>query len=74
MIDTAPMGHTLRLLEMPQSFLRFLDFLDLAASRDQVLAQTFGGRGTDLRGGFVAEWRANSTRLLEQLAGTMRRS
>lgn len=68
-VDTAPFGHTLRLFEMPQHFSRFLDFLDVAASRDEVLAKTFGGRIVDVptsgryRGGqtpsasFIAEWR-----------------
>ena len=67
-LDTAPMGHTLRLLELPQTFLRFLDFLELAASRDQVLAATFGGTGR-LRGAFVREWREKSEQLMRTLSG-----
>jgi arsenite-transporting ATPase len=56
-VDTAPFGHTLRLFEMPQHFSRFLDFLDVAASRDQVLAQTFGGSRT-ISQPFIEEWRS----------------
>ena len=55
-MDTAPFGHTLRLFEMPQHFSRFLDFLDIAASRDQVLARTFGGNKT-VSQPFIEEWR-----------------
>jgi len=55
-VDTAPFGHTLRLFEMPQHFSRFLDFLDVAASRDQVLARTFGGTRS-ISQPFIAEWR-----------------
>jgi arsenite-transporting ATPase len=43
-IDTAPMGHAIRLFQMPQHFARFLDVLETAASRDVVLARHFGGR------------------------------
>ena len=42
-IDTAPMGHAIRLFQMPEHFARFLDVLEAAASRDVVLAQHFGG-------------------------------
>ena len=57
-VDTAPFGHTLRLFGLPQQFLRFLNFLELAASRDRVLAAHFGGhssRGADFA--FIDEWR-----------------
>lgn len=43
-VDTAPFGHTLRLFSLPEQFVRFLHFLELAASRDRVLAEHFGGR------------------------------
>ncbi len=42
-VDTAPMGHAIRLFQMPQHFARFLDVLETAAARDTVLAQHFGG-------------------------------
>lgn len=56
-VDTAPIGHTLRLFEMPAYFARFLDLLDIAGSRDQVLAQHFGGASM-AKNPFIAEWRA----------------
>ncbi len=43
-VDTAPLGHAIRLFQMPKHFARFLDVLETAASRDIVLAQHFGGR------------------------------
>ena len=56
-VDTAPIGHTLRLFEMPEHFARFLDFLDVAAGRDQVLAAHFGGRAQPVSQPFIKEWR-----------------
>lgn len=55
-VDTAPIGHTLRLFELPEAFRRFLDFLDLAGSRDRVLAETFGSGGI-VSQPFLADWR-----------------
>lgn len=55
-VDTAPLGHTLRLFEMPGHFARFLEFLDLAASRDRVLAERFGGTAPPSRP-LVNRWR-----------------
>ena len=55
-VDTAPLGHTLRLFEMPAHFARFLEFLDVAASRDRVLAERFGGAAPPSQP-LLAEWR-----------------
>ena len=67
-VDTAPLGHTLRLFEMPQHFSRFLDFLDVAASRDQVLARTFGGNKI-VSQPFIEEWRRIVDRVQSALGG-----
>jgi arsenite/tail-anchored protein-transporting ATPase len=57
-VDTAPFGHTLRLFALPEQFLKFLDFLELSASRDQVLAAHFGGHAQNLSAKFLGEWRS----------------
>jgi arsenite/tail-anchored protein-transporting ATPase len=46
-VDTAPMGHTLRLFELPAHLERFLKLLEVASGRDQVLAAHFGGKATE---------------------------
>lgn len=43
-VDTAPMGHAIRLFQMPEHFDRLLKLLEAAAVRDEVLARHFGGR------------------------------
>lgn len=62
-VDTAPFGHTVRLFEMPEHFRRFLDFIDLAGSRDRLLAAHFGG-GSSPSHPALNEW--------EQILGTVR--
>ncbi len=57
-VDTAPFGHTLRLFSLPEQFVRFLEFLELSANRDQVLASHFGGRVQSPIIRFLSEWRA----------------
>ncbi|HEV2115012.1 MAG TPA: TRC40/GET3/ArsA family transport-energizing ATPase, partial [Terriglobales bacterium] len=57
-LDTAPFGHTLRLLQLPEQFARFLDFLEIAGSRDQILAAHFGGRVEAGPQRFLRDWRA----------------
>src|SRR5437764_709199 len=55
-VDTAPFGHTLRLFERPAHFQKFLDFLNVASSRDALLAQRFGGRSTLPSHPFLRRW------------------
>jgi arsenite-transporting ATPase len=67
-VDTAPLGHTLRLFELPDAFLKLLHFLQIAASRDQVLAQRFAH--TRLAGPkFLADWQKRAASIREALAG-----
>jgi arsenite-transporting ATPase len=56
-VDTAPFGHTLRLFALPEQFLRLLNFLELSADRDRVLAEHFGGRSRKPEPTFIEEWR-----------------
>jgi arsenite-transporting ATPase len=63
-VDTAPFGHTLRMFEMPEHFVRFLDFLEFASSRDEVLAQHFGGAQRTSGGGLIAKWRKLAAEVL----------
>jgi arsenite-transporting ATPase len=58
-VDTAPFGHTLRLFELPGHFQRFLDFLEVASSRDALLARRFGGRVTTPAHAFLERWQAS---------------
>jgi arsenite-transporting ATPase len=57
-VDTAPFGHTLRLFELPGHFQRFLNFLEVASSRDDLLAQRFGGRTSAPAHTFLEKWQA----------------
>jgi arsenite-transporting ATPase len=64
-VDTAPFGHTLRLFELPGHFQRFLNFLEVASSRDALLAQRFGGRASGTTTGFLEEWQVTVRRVKE---------
>jgi arsenite-transporting ATPase len=57
-VDTAPFGHTLRLFGLPEQFLKLVSFLELSASRDQILAAHFGGTGHDVGSGLLRGWRS----------------
>ena len=67
-VDTAPFGHTLRLFALPEQFSKLLNFLELSAERDQVLAQHFGGTPGKHQNGFIAEWRRDLEELKRALA------
>ncbi len=67
-VDTAPFGHTLRLFGLPGEFAKLLDFPELAAGRDLVLAQHFGGRAQQKEARFIAEWRAMVEELQQAFA------
>jgi len=56
-VDTAPIGHTLRLFALPQYFSSFLDMLEVAASRDRLLAERFGGAVESAPNTLVKQWR-----------------
>ncbi|MGC2745821.1 MAG: ArsA family ATPase [Candidatus Angelobacter sp.] len=64
-VDTAPFGHTLRLFELPGHFQRFLNFLEIASSRDDLLAQRFGGRASRPAHGFLEKWQATVRQVKE---------
>ena len=67
-VDTAPLGHTLRLFELPDAFLRVLRFLQIAASRDQVLAQRFAH--TTVAGpAFLREWERRAEAIRSAISG-----
>jgi arsenite/tail-anchored protein-transporting ATPase len=55
-VDTAPFGHTLRLFELPLHFQHFLNFLNVASSRDALLAERFGGRVLAPSHKFLDRW------------------
>jgi arsenite-transporting ATPase len=64
-VDTAPFGHTLRLFELPGHFQRFLNFLEVASSRDDLLAQRFGGRVSAPTHTFLERWQATVSQVKE---------
>lgn len=65
-VDTAPMGHTLRLFEMPAHLQRFLRLLEIAGSRDAVLAAHFGGHARE--NSYLQSWEEMVARISGALA------
>src|SRR5215470_7413978 len=64
-VDTAPFGHTLRLFELPSHFQRFLNFLNVASSRDALLAERFGGHVDAPSHAFLDRWESMVRQLRE---------
>jgi arsenite-transporting ATPase len=62
-VDTAPFGHTLRLFSLPEQFARVLNFLELAAGRDRVLAAHFGGGVRTIEPKLIDDWRGKIDQL-----------
>ena len=67
-VDTAPIGHTLQLFRIPTQLAQFLEFLELAGKRDQVLAQHFGGSARASRPKVLDKWEAVLTSLRAALS------
>jgi arsenite/tail-anchored protein-transporting ATPase len=65
-VDTAPLGHTLRLFDMPGHFAQLLEFLRTASSRDELLAATFAQRRL-APDPFLEKWSAMVGRLRSAL-------
>jgi len=64
-VDTAPFGHTLRLFSLPEQFVRVLNFLELAAGRDRVLAAHFGGGVQTAEPKLIEDWRGKIKQLTQ---------
>jgi len=66
-VDTAPMGHTLRMFDMPGHFAQLLEFLRTASQRDELLAARFANRRL-APDPFLEQWSAMVERLRSTLA------
>jgi arsenite/tail-anchored protein-transporting ATPase len=71
-VDTAPMGHTLRMFDVPQHLAKFVGFLETAGSRDQAIAQQFAHKRM-VEPTIVTRWRAMVARVRDALAGEQSR-
>ena len=67
-VDTAPTGHTLRLLAMPEELQRLAAALDRLQDRHRVVAETFGGElRPDASDGLIAEIEAQGKGIADLL-------
>jgi arsenite-transporting ATPase len=72
-VDTAPAGHTLRLLELPEILHRWLDALDTMSAKHRYMMQLYRGAYTkDAADLFLKETAERLTRLEKLLRNTER--
>lgn len=66
-VDTAPTGHTLRLLDMPDRFATWLDVLDRMLEKHRYMRSVFGSGGRDAMDAFLDDMNDRVERVLSAL-------
>ncbi len=67
-VDTAPSGHTVRLLAMPEFLRQWLDMLDTLLAKHRYMKWAFArSRDRDALDAFLEEWAASVSRMEELL-------